>query len=362
MSRRSVCTGQTDWATCGSDFQRSVFSRGVPDEPPIFRTGFEAMRTRYEFVLAGASRTLLESAAEEARIEVEACEDRLSLFRPGSTISRINAAAGLGGKPVRIDPLTMQLLQTAAAIHQRSGGVFDPTIGALMKAWGFRDAAAPPLPPGPALGMQHLLLDADAGTAWLRCDAERGTLDLGAIAKGHALDLAAARLRELGVTCGLLHAGTSSILALDAPPGTPGWRIAIAAPPSESTGGDPPGRCGVVTLRHAALGVSAPHGRTVTGPAGQAWGHVMDPRTGKPAATAQLAAAVCGSAAAADAWSTALLVMGTAGLHAAPDEVWARLIVGGSGEILSSVSSGGPTFAGTGTDTQVSWCTLEVGA
>jgi thiamine biosynthesis lipoprotein len=187
-------------------------------------------------------------------------------------------------------------------------------------------------------------------------------LDLGAIAKGHALDLAAARLRELGVTCGLLHAGTSSILALEAPPGTPGWRIAIAAPPSESAGGELPGRCGVVTLRHAALGVSAPHGRTVTGPAGQAWGHVMDPRTGKPATTARLAAAVCRSAAAADAWSTALLVMGAAGIHVAPDEVWARLIVGESGEILSSVRSGGPGSPIAGTGTQVSWCTLEVGA
>lgn len=320
------------------------------------------MRTRYEFVLAGASHSLLESAAEEARIEIESCEDRLSLFRPGSVISRINAAAGPSGKPVRVDPLTMQLLQTAAAIHQRSDGAFDPTVGTLMKAWGFRDGAAPPLPQGPAQGMRHLLLDADAGTAWLRCEAEHGTLDLGAIAKGHALDLAAARLRELGVTCGLLHAGTSSILALDAPPGAPGWRIAIAAPPPESTGGVLPGRCGVVTLRHAALGVSAPHGRTVIGPEGRALGHVMDPHTGKPAATARLAAAVCGSAAAADAWSTALLVMGASGMEVAPDEVWARLIVGGSGEILSSVGSGGLSSPVAGADPQVSWCTLEVGA
>ncbi|MCX5691564.1 MAG: FAD:protein FMN transferase, partial [Planctomycetota bacterium] len=172
-----------------------------------------------------------------------------------------------------------------------------------------------------------------------------------------------ARLRELGVTCGLLHAGTSSILALDAPPGALGWRIAIAAPPeSPAKDGAAPGRCGVVTLRHAALGVSAPHGRTVAGPQGQSLGHVMDPRTGRSAVHAQLAAAVCRSAAAADAWSTALLVLGATGMDAAADEVWARLIVGSSGEILSSARSGGPNSSVAGLGTQVSWCTLEVGA
>ena len=68
------------------------------------------------------------------------------------------------------------------------------------------------------------------------------------------------------------------------------------------------------------------------------------------------------TAAAADAWSTALLVAGTPGMSMGSDELLARVVVLDSGEILSSVIPPRAGSAGLGTEAGCSWCTLEVGA
>lgn len=308
----------------------------------IFRGAFEAMRTRFELVLEGGDESRLAAAAEDVRAEVEACEERLSLFRPGSIVARINAARGAR---VRVDPDTFDLLTLAARIHAESGGAFDPTVGPLMRAWGFRGEAAGE--PRPAGGMRHLHLDAASCEASLDCDPATGQLDLGAIAKGHALDVAGMRLAELGVRTGLLHAGTSSVLAMDAPADAPGWKLAIAG--SNTT----------VTLRRAGLGVSAPHGRTVVTGDGSRAGHVMDPRTGRPAEAATVAAAACITAAAADAWSTALLVAGETGMTWGVRELRGRLLVLGGGDVRSR-SEAEPSPDGTGESG--SWCRFGTGA
>jgi thiamine biosynthesis lipoprotein len=109
-------------------------------------------------------------------------------------------------------------------------------------------------------------------------------------------------LREAGVASAFLHGGTSSVVAIGAPPGEAGWRVAIR---------DPRGGPAVATvaLCDEALGVSAPHGRIAACGAG----HVLDPRSGQPVARGSLAAVVHDTATLADAWSTALLVDPAAG-------------------------------------------------
>src|SRR5690606_5023207 len=97
-------------------------------------------------------------------------------------------------------------------------------------------------------------------------------------------------LREHGVTCALLHGGTSSVVAIGAPPGEEGWRIALGPEPHAP----------MVTLCDAALAVSATTERP----------HIVDPRTGAPAPPNRRAAVIGPTARLADAWSTALLVLG----------------------------------------------------
>ena len=123
------------------------------------------------------------------------------------------------------------------------------------------------------------------------------SLDLGGIAKGHALDCAARVLREVGVTSALLHGGTSSILAIGAPATGNGWRVAVRGRNSDRP----------VELRDAALSVS-----DAGGPAGarRRESHIVDPRTGSPVPPAVHATVIGPSARLADAWSTALVVLG----------------------------------------------------
>src|SRR5262249_47792030 len=160
-----------------------------------------------------------------------------------------------------------ELFEEALAVHRESLGAFDVTVAPLMSALGFHER--------PAAGVAPARL----GSRWIELDAARRTvrflapgvaIDLGAIGKGHALDGAAARLGEGGVATAFLHGGTSSVVGLGAPPGAPGWRVAI------EPGDDAP----VAILRDRALGVSAPDGRRLA----DGRGHVLDARTGEPVA------------------------------------------------------------------------------
>ncbi len=253
------------------------------------------MGTRFEAVLAGEEEGRLRAAGEEALETIEEEDLRWSLFRRGSLLTLINARAG--DVSVRLDEEAFDLLETCRAIHRDSEGAFDPTVAPLMRSLGFHPGPPPPMAP---VGMDAV--DLDAGSRTVRFLRRGIALDLGAIGKGHALDLAAARLREAGIRCALLHGGTSSAVAIGAPPGREGWRIGIRG----EEGAEP--RL-FVELRDRALSVSAPHGRTLLRD-GERLGHVLDPRSRRPEVRARAAAAVSPSARLADGWSTALLVLG----------------------------------------------------
>ena len=175
-------------------------------------------------------------------------------------------------------------------------------------------------------GVRHLRLD-PAGRR-ISFATPGLALDLGAIGKGYALDRAAEVLRESGVESALLHAGTSTVLALEPPRGREAWGVALRHP---ATGGS----VATVELVREALSVSAPHGR-VAGEGEERRGHVLDPRTGNPSSAAQLAAVVHPDAVAADAWSTARLVDVAAGLEGPP-----TLVVGPEGEAKTHDDAGG---------------------
>lgn len=263
------------------------------------------MATRFEIVLAGDDPVALRAIGEEALREIAECEDRISPFRPGSSIARANRDAA--SRPVRVDPLTFELLQACAELWRATDGAFDPTIGSLMRALGFRDdpagSADEIAAARAAVGMDGVVLDPSHRT--VRFARPGVALDVGAIGKGHALDLAAEVLHEHGIERALLHGGTSTVVAVGAPPGTPGWRVALG--PSH----DAPS----VELRDEALSVSAAHGRRA--PDGAP--HVLDPRSGQPVRPdAPYAAIVAPTARAADAWSTAMLVRGPTAPPPAP--------------------------------------------
>ncbi len=270
-----------------------------------------AMATRFELVLAGEDERSLRAAGEEALREIEAQERALSLFQVSSLLSHVHRSAGR--EWVRLEAVTWELFCVCGAVYGARGGAFDPCVGGRMRELGFHlvggfgGTTTKDTEGGRGHGEEkqgerkgelrnwgHVALD--AGRRAVRLDDPCVRLDFGGVAKGHALDLAGRVLREAGVGMAFLQGGTSSVLAIGAPPGREGWVVALGG-----ASGAPR-----VVLRDRALGVSARHGRVLK----DGTAHVLDPRTGRSARGPTYAAVVASSAALADAWSTALLVAG----------------------------------------------------
>jgi FAD:protein FMN transferase len=261
------------------------------------------MATRFELLLEGAGTAHLRAAGEEAVGTIQRLEAQLSFYRATSDVGRVNANAAR--QPVRVGPELFQLLVRARELHVATDGMFDITVGPLMRCWRFSGGSGA-VPEAAALeaarqcvGMQLVELDeADRTVRFARAGVE---IDLGGIAKGYALEEAVAVLREAGVQRALLHGGTSSVYGMGSPAAGGEWKVAIEYPPNEPLA--------VVALRDQALSVSAVHGRWFEED-GAEYGHVMDPTRGRPVAGALLAAAVCDSPTDADALATALLALG----------------------------------------------------
>jgi len=257
------------------------------------------MGTRFEVVLFGDDPVHLRAAGEAALDVIHDWDRRLNWFSPASTLSYINARAA--ESPVAVDREIFDLLVLCREVSKSSGGAFDVTIAPLMAALGFRPGVREQTTLADArarVGMELIALtDSPHAVGFLRAGV---SIDLGSIAKGAALDAAAAVLRECGITSALFHGGTSSVAAIGAPPGRDSWPVAIETGHAHRP---------VVHLRDSCLSVSAPRGRTVTTDRGPA-GHIIDPRTGAPAARVGTAAVVHARGALADAWSTALVVLG----------------------------------------------------
>lgn len=265
----------------------------------VLRLGRRAMGTTFEVVVVGTGddAARLRAAAEEALALVDRLEEQLSVFLSTSEVSRLNARAAR--EAVEVEPGLYALLQRALRLHRDTGGAFDVALDPLMEAWGFR--GAPPRDPRRARRLSGTdLLDLCDGRVRFRREGVR--IDLGGIGKGYALDRAAACLRARGIPCAFLHGGTSTVYALGAPPGEPGWQVGLVDPRDEEH------RLGTLWLRDRALSVSGSQGRVVQKD-GRAIGHVIDPRTGRPVER-PAAWAVSPSATETDALSTAFLVLG----------------------------------------------------
>ena len=263
------------------------------------RLALAAMGTRFEMILSGeASSAALRAAGEAALDEISELHNLWSAFDPGSLLTRVNRLAA--GRPVPIDGDTFQVLELAKELWSETGGAFDPTVGAKMRAWGFRGEVTEEERFGSSPGMAAVELDRDAGTVrFLEPGIE---LDLGGVAKGVALDRAAETLRNSGISCALLHGGTSSVIGIGTPPDADGWPVAL----------DRDGQLPRVSLRDAALAVSAAQGGLARPGAATSnrSGHILDPAAGAPVSVSAWAAVVTRSAAVADAWATALVASG----------------------------------------------------
>jgi thiamine biosynthesis lipoprotein len=239
---------------------------------------------------------------------IDALELQLTVYRDDSEVSRLNATAHRG--PVEVERGLFGLLEQAVAISRETEGAYDVTAGALSEAWGF--VKGPKRVPD-----EQTLIAARDRTGWhhLRLDPERRTvafdregvrINLGSIGKGYAIDRAVDLIRGYWwPTSALVHGGQSSLYALGSPPGQirGRWEVALRNP------FEPEKPLGTLRLRNRGLGTSgAAFQQFVVD--GRVYGHLIDPRSGEPAAGPASVTVVAPTAALADALSTAFYLLG----------------------------------------------------
>ncbi len=232
---------------------------------------------------------------------------RMSEWKETSPLSAVNRAAGR--KPVAVPADLRALISRAKAVGDLTGGAFDITWAALWGIWDF--TAEQPRPPGDdeiAAGVAHIdyrrvQIDDQAGTVYL--PDEKMVLGLGGIAKGHALDLSAKALRERGVTSFLISAGGQTMLG-GLRDGR-SWRVGVRDPR-----GARDDYFAHLELSDTSTSTSGDYERYFFID-GVRYHHILDPRTGRPAApadTLRSATVVSADATLADALSTALMILG----------------------------------------------------
>jgi thiamine biosynthesis lipoprotein len=259
--------------------------------------------------LVVTDRHRLPEAQQMLRADLDAVDLACSRFRADSELSAL-ASASADGRPHQVSPLLAEAIAVALRAARLTDGDVDPTVGAAMSAVGYdRDFEQIPSN-GPSVtvatvpGWRRVRLDGRTLTMPL------GTrLDLGATAKAWAADRSAARIAtKLG--CGVLVSlGGDVAVAGPAPDG--GWRIRV----QDVTGDpdDPPaGPYALVAIRDGGLATSSTMARRWRR-GGDLLHHILDPRTGLPAApvwrTVSVAAGCCADA---NAASTAAVIRGRA--------------------------------------------------
>lgn len=285
-------------------------SAGEPSAAPetyLVEVSRQAMACRFALLFNAGQYPDDTAVAIEALDLVERLEDVMSVYRPHSTLSQLNVQASAG--PAEVEPGLFDLLTIAMAIASETAGAYDITAGPLSKAWGFFQRAGA-VPSDQELdearrrvGYQAVRLDQQARTVeFLKPGME---LNVNSIGKGDALDRAAEVLARQEVNDFLFHGGQSSVLARGdhAAQAKGGWTVGLRHPlrPQE--------RLARIVLRDQALATSG-SGTQFFHSGGQRYGHLIDPRTGRPASGLYSATVVAASAAQADALSTACYVLG----------------------------------------------------
>jgi len=268
------------------------------------------MGTTYEVQVtdrpAHVTRDDLQSAVDDALDEVNR---HLSGWDPDSELARFNAATATDWIPVSM--LLAQAVGEAQFVSHASGGAFDVTVSPLVRAWGFGAGAVEErAAPAPAEierlreSVGYRKLELRLRPPALRKSVPTLHVDLDGIAPGIAVDRIAARLETLGVGDYLVELGGEVRARGRSPAGRP-WRVAVEAPLSGQ-------RRPYALVDLEGLGVSTSGDyRDFRELDGRRFSHTIDPRTAAPVAHGLASVTVLHpSAATADAWATALMVLG----------------------------------------------------
>ena len=270
------------------------------------------MGTTLRIGVYAPSRNAGIAAIEAAFGAVRAADSLLSTWRDDSELARLNQAPP--GRSTPVSPPLARMLVEVDRWSRATGDAFDPAVGALEDAWDLRGrgrvpSAAELTRARERSGRRAFRLSADGRTL---CRLVAGAwLDSGGFGKGAALGAARDSLIAHDVTSALLDFG-GQVLAVGGDAGERGWTVPVAHPSHRLEA------VARLALRDRSASTSSQSERFVE-VGGRRFGHILDPRTGRPVPAWGSITVVAADPLVADILSTALLVLG-------PDAAlaWAR--------------------------------------
>lgn len=257
-------------------------------------------------------------AISEAENTLRKMELLMSSWLSSSEISRFNIAGA--GIQIELAPESMKVLRHAHSAFEKSGGAFDVTIGPLIRLW--RQGAERNLLPS-----EEEISDARTSSNWDQIElnptgalkkVEGTQVDLGGITKGFAIDLAVEVMEETSIEGGLVDVG-GDIRVFGTPHHGQLWKVDIRDPSGD-------GIIKSIGIRSGAVCTSGDYSRFYE-IEGRRFSHIIDPRTGWPAAVTASVTVYAETALDGDIWATTLSVLGIEGLKMLPQGMEAMLIV-----------------------------------
>jgi len=273
--------------------------------PHLLERAFTTMGSELRLTAWTADEPTAVAAFDEVFHEFDRLDTMMSVWREGSEVLKLNAAAGDHAVP--ISPDVHDTLVVARQVSEWTGGKFDVTFGALSGLWKFDDQNKDNRIPDPAavrlrlplIDYRQLVLDERAGTAFLK---KKGmSVHLGGIGKGYAVDRAAEILRRRGLRDFMIQAGGDLYVGgrRDDRP----WRLGIRDPrgPADKS-------FAALDLSDATFSTSGDYERFFMS-GGRRYHHIIDPDLGEPTRGTRSVTIVTSRATLADALSTGVFLV-----------------------------------------------------
>jgi thiamine biosynthesis lipoprotein len=276
---------------------------------PLTVTGGNTREFRYlmgtstQVQAIGGDEAARRAAIDEAFAAMAEVDRLMSNYRTDSELSHVNRDAAR--TPVVVSDPLLRVIEAGQRVSAASNGAFDVTVGPLVRLWGFRDKVAH-IPTAAELAAVRPLVDyhgllIDGAKHTIGFAREGMEIDLGGIAKGFAVEIAAnvLRRRQLG---GFIDAGGNQYM-VGTPPGKTSWTVGIKNPDDSKR------LIGVVDVKGGSVSTSANDANALVAQ-GRSYGHLLDPHTLQPSAASLSATILSEDGTLADAMSKAAFILG----------------------------------------------------
>lgn len=289
------------------------------------------MGTLVDFTIHSANKDNASIAIKAAADEMQRIENLFTIYGEGSNaIKSFNRS--VPGVSMKFPDEVHALLLRSNRVKHQSSGAFSPALGSLNRLWGF-SLPNPPSSPPQTDQIERLKKDSincvimNGQKSWKRSNRQC-LLDFGAIAKGYALEQGMKVLKSHGIEHAIINAGGD--IRVSGKRGKRAWKIGIRHPRHEKEV--------VATIdikSDLSIVTSGDYERSYIYQ-GRRYHHILNPETGMPASKVQSATVIAADAVSADAWSTALFVMGSRGLKIIEKLGMDAILVDANGKIQTT--------------------------